>query len=97
MIFSPERLTISRAIAGSPFKRAKFSGSLNVLLISAISLTFTTESPPVLSGIFMMSNTLSNSPGTLMAKRPAPVSKLPAATNLFELLKKLTISTPSKP
>ena len=81
MMLVPMRFLTSSASVGRPSTRAKPSGSLKVRRTMATSRRRTMRSPSALSGRLSRSSAVSNTPGTLMAKRPWPVSEAPAATS----------------
>ncbi|MNF10167.1 hypothetical protein D3C80_2110270 [compost metagenome] len=60
--------------------RAKPVGSLKVRWMLATSAKVTTLPPTTLIGMASTSSRFSMTPGTFRLMRPAPVSRLPAAT-----------------
>ncbi len=83
MMLAPMRLRISRVTAGLPSMRANPVGSLKARRTVATSPKVTTVPLWTLMGMVSMSFTVSMTPGTLIAKRPAPVSSAPAAMILL--------------
>ena len=92
MMLAPLRLDTSRTMAGWPLIRAKPVGSLKVRWMLATSPKVTTLSPTTLIGSDNTSCRSSMTPGTFMLMRPAPVSRLPAATRRLLRLTRLNSS-----
>ena len=81
--FSPDDFDAAMVTDGLVFTRAKVEGSLYERWYVAISRKRTTVEPSVLIGRSNISSIFEIKPGNLTANRPAPVSKLPAVTNLL--------------
>ena len=97
MMFCPGRFLTSRETAWWPLRRAKLVGSLNDRRTRATSRNRTTRSPSLLTGSSRMSCRFSNTAGTFTAKRPRPVSMVPAGTSRLLREMRLNMSAWSRP